>query len=106
MKKLTIDEKIEFWQKVLRYAKDRNIDFYVLTWNIFVNGTNGKYEITDDIDNITTRDYFRKSVKQMFVTYPDLAGIGVTTGENMHNADAAKKEDSVEQDIKIDKTNL
>jgi hypothetical protein len=35
------------------------------------------------MNNQTTRDYFRKSVKQMFLTYPDLAGIGVTTGENM-----------------------
>jgi len=92
-KKMTIDEKIEFWRKVMRYAKDRNIDFYVVTWNIFVNGTEGKYGITDDINNETTVDYFRKSVKQMFLTYPDLAGIGLTTGENMPKATFQQKED-------------
>ena len=92
LKKMTIDEKIEFWQKVMAYGKSRNIDFYVVTWNIFVNGTNGKYGITDQIDNPVTRDYFRKSVKQMFVTYPDLAGIGLTTGENMPKSNSVDKE--------------
>jgi len=93
LKKITIEEKIEFWRKVMRYAKERNIDFYVVTWNIFVNGTEGKYGITDDINNETTIDYFRKSVKQMFLTYPDLKGIGLTTGENMPKATFQQKED-------------
>lgn len=93
LKKMTIDEKIAFWRKVMRYAKDRNIDFYVVTWNIFINGTYGKYGITDEIDNETTIDYFRKSVKQMFLTYPDLKGIGLTTGENMRGANFSQKED-------------
>jgi hypothetical protein len=93
LKKMTIEEKIEFWCKVMRYAKERNIDFYVVTWNIFVNGTEGKYGITDDINNETTIDYFRKSIKQMFLTYPDLAGIGLTTGENMPDATFQQKED-------------
>ncbi len=93
LKKMTIEEKIEFWRKVMRYAKERNIDFYVVTWNIFVNGTEGKYGITDDINNEITIDYFRKSVRQMFLTYPDLAGIGLTTGENMPKATFQQKED-------------
>ena len=93
LKKITIDEKIAFWQKVMAYAKDRNIDFYIITWNTFTNGTYGKYGITDDLDNATTRDYFRQSVKQMFLTYPDLAGIGLTTGENMEGATFEEKED-------------
>lgn len=83
IKKISIEEKIAFWQKVMKYGKDRNVDFYFVTWNIFTYGTNGKYGITDRVDNPITIDYFRKSVKQMFVTYPDLAGIGLTTGENM-----------------------
>ena len=93
LKKITIEEKIEFWRKVMRYAKGRNVDFYVVTWNIFTYGTDAKYGITDDIDNETTVDYFRKSVKQMFLTYPDLAGIGLTTGENMPGARFSQKED-------------
>ena len=93
LKKISMDEKIEFWKKVMRYGKDRNVDFYVVTWNIFVYGTDGKYGITDDIDNEITRDYFRKSVEQMFLTYPDLRGIGLTTGENMPDAGTKEKED-------------
>ncbi len=93
LKKMTIEEKIHFWRKVMRYGKQRNVDFYFVTWNIFVNGTNGKYGITDSIDNQTTIDYFRKSIKQMFLTYPDLAGVGLTTGENMPKASFEQKED-------------
>lgn len=93
VKEISLEGKIEFWRRVMSYAKERNIDFYVVTWNIFVYGTDGKYGITDDINNPVSRDYFRKSVKQMFLTYPDLAGIGLTTGENMPGATTAEKED-------------
>ncbi|MCK4921280.1 MAG: hypothetical protein KAS71_09550 [Bacteroidales bacterium] len=91
--KISMDDKIKFWKKVMAYGKSRNVDFYVVTWNIFVNGANDKYGITDEIDNPITRDYFRKSVKQMFVTYPDLGGIGLTTGENMRDQSTKAKED-------------
>lgn len=93
VKKITMDEKIEFWKKVMAYGKSRNVNFYVVTWNIFVHGAKDKYGITDKIDNPITRDYFRKSVKQMFVTYPDLDGIGLTTGENMYGSSSEAKED-------------
>lgn len=93
IKEITIDEKIKFWKKVMAYAKNRNVTFYVVTWNIFVNGTDGKYGITDEIDNEVTRDYFKQSVKAMLKTYPDLGGIGITTGENMHNVPFNDKED-------------
>ena len=95
IKNISIEEKIKFWRKVMAYGKSRNIDFYIVTWNIFTNGTEGKYGITNDFRNEITRDYFRKSVKQIFDTYPDLKGIGVTTGENMKDADFAQKEEWV-----------
>ncbi len=93
LKEMTIDDKIAFWRAVMQYGKDRNVEFYVVTWNIFNNGTDGKYGITDDINNEITTDYFRKSVKQMFLTYPHLAGIGLTTGENMHGSNFEQKEE-------------
>jgi len=93
VKKITIEEKIDFWRKVMKYAKDRNVAFIVMTWNIFDWGINGKYGITEKLDNPVTKDYYRKSVKQMMVTYPDLAGIGLTVGENM----AGYKSDLKEQ---------
>ena len=70
----------------MQYAKDRNIEFYVVTWNIFTYGVDGKYGITDAIDNPKTVDYFRASVREMFRTYPLLRGIGLTAGENMGDA--------------------
>lgn len=92
VKKISIDDKIKFWREVMQYAKDRNISFYIVTWNIYTCGTNGKYGITDDIRNQVTKDYFRKSIKQLFITYPLLTGIGLTTGENMPGADLQDKE--------------
>ena len=92
IKKISIDEKILFWQQVMKYARDRNIDIIVMTWNIFDWGIDGKYGITEDLNNPVTRDYYRQSVKQMFLTYPDLAGIGLTVGENMVGYEPDEKE--------------
>lgn len=83
VRKMTIDQKIAFWRDVMQYAHDRGIEVYVFTWNIFVWGTEGKYGITASQTNPTTIDYFRKSIRQMFLTYPHLAGMGITAGENM-----------------------
>jgi hypothetical protein len=85
VKKITIDEKIQFWRKVMQYAQDRGIEVYLITWNIFVWGAEGKHGITSAQDNLTTIDYIRKSVREAILTYPLLAGIGVTAGEHMEN---------------------
>ena len=92
---MTIDEKIEFWRRVMAYAKSRNVEFWVINWNIFTYGAEGKYGIDNDINNPVTRDYFRKSVKAMVETYPDLAGIGLTPGENMRKHSMEQKEEWV-----------
>lgn len=91
VRKLGIGQKIEFWRRVMQYAHDRNIAFYVVTWNVYTYGTDGKYGITDSLDNPRTVDYFRASVREMFRTYPLLAGIGLTAGENMGDASAYYK---------------
>jgi hypothetical protein len=91
VREMSIDQKIAFWKRVMAYGKSRNVDFYVVTWNIFTYGTDGKYGITDNIENATTVDYFRQSVKQMLLTYPDLAGIGLTTGEICREQVSKKK---------------
>jgi hypothetical protein len=92
VRSLTIEQKIDFWRRVMQYAKDRNIDFYVITWNVFTYGTDGKYGITDAIDNPKTVAYMRASIREMFRTYPLLRGIGLTTGENMGDASFEAKE--------------
>jgi hypothetical protein len=83
VRKITIEDKIKFWQEVMNYANDRGIAVYLFTWNVFTWGVDGKYGITNDQTNSVTVDYFRKSVRKTLLTYPHLAGIGVTAGENM-----------------------
>lgn len=90
VKRLTIDEKIAFWRAVMDYAHDRGIEVYWFTWNVFTYGTDGQYGITDDLNNATTMDYFRKSVRETVLTYPRLAGMGITSGENMDHDDGTK----------------
>ena len=83
VKRLTIGQKIDFWRRVMQHAHDRNIAIHVVTWNIYTYGVDGKYGITDSLENPKTTEYFRASVREMFRTYPLLAGIGLTAGENM-----------------------
>lgn len=92
IKEMTIEEKIAFWQEVMQYAHDRGIEFHIITWNIFVWGADGKYGITHDVNNEVTIDYLRKSVRNLFETYPLLAGIGVTAGEHMPGLTPDEKE--------------
>jgi hypothetical protein len=93
VKRMSIDDKIRFWREVMQYAHDRGIEVYLFTWNIFVWGADGKHGITHAQDNPVTIDYFRKSVRETVLTYPLLAGIGITAGERMeHRKDEFSKE--------------
>ncbi len=102
IKTISIDEKIEFWQRVMHYAKKRGIDTYLITWNICPNSVAqpvhayhktygiklwdeqpGKYGISHQMNNPKTIAYYREAVKTFLLTYPDLKGIGVTAGEYM-----------------------
>lgn len=94
LKKITIEEKIKFWQGIMQYAGSRGVSCYVITWNAFIYGTEQSgYNFTDNMTDSKTIDYFRKSVKAMINTYPLLKGIGITAGENMDNPKGADKED-------------
>ncbi len=85
LKKMSIEEKMKFWQDVMDYAHDRGVDVYLFTWNVFTWSADGQYGITNDQTNPITVDYMRKSVRETLLTYPRLAGIGITAGENMQN---------------------
>jgi hypothetical protein len=87
VKRMSIDEKIAFWRRVMQHAEDRGIDVYLITWNVIVNGAEGKYGITDEQDNPKTIAYLRQCVRECLLTYPLLAGIGATAGENMEPRD-------------------
>ncbi len=83
IKKMPHAEKVKFWNDVIAYAQDRGIDVWWYVWNIHVYGSEEtKYGLTDSPDNATTKDYIRKSVTQLFHTYPKLKGLGMCPGEN------------------------
>jgi hypothetical protein len=93
VKRLSIEEKIEFWRWVMQHAADRGIQVYFFTWNVFTFGADGKHGITNDLANETTKKYFRASVREMVKTYPLLAGMGITAGEGMpEKMDSKEKE--------------
>jgi len=83
VKRITIDEKIAFWRRVMQYAYDRGIEVYLFTWNAFLFGAEGKHGITSQKASDRNIEYFRASVRQTIKTYPLLAGIGITAGEGM-----------------------
>ncbi len=83
VRRMTIEEKIEFWRWVMQQAADRGIRVYFFTWNVFTFGADGKHGITNDLGNQITKKYFRSSVREMVKTYPLLAGMGITAGEGM-----------------------
>jgi hypothetical protein len=82
---MTIEEKISFWNKVMKMGADRGISFYVFTWNIFTYGATGRQGITRRQDNDTTIAWFRAAVRETIKQYPLLRGIGITSGEGMEN---------------------
>jgi hypothetical protein len=93
VKRMTIDEKIEFWRWVMQQAAGRGIQIYFFTWNVFTFGAEGKHGITNDLGNDATKRYFRASVREMVKTYPLLAGMGITAGEGMpQSMDSRTKE--------------
>jgi hypothetical protein len=61
VKRITIDEKIEFWRWVMQQAADRGIRTYVFTWNVFTFGADGKHGITTDLNNEVTKRWLLDS---------------------------------------------
>ncbi len=98
VKELTIEEKIDLWKRIMDHAYDRGIELYIITWNIHMNGASGKYGIDESADNVIAKDYLRKSVEALFLTYPRLAGIGVTAGENMNELSNNEMSDDEKED--------
>ena len=102
LKRMTMKEKIAFWRKVTRHARERGIDVYFITWNVKLNsvappgwyreqnlkmGDRGKYGINNDQENPRTIAYLRMCTAKFLETYPDIKGLGITAGENMEDRD-------------------
>ena len=92
VKTMTIEEKIAFWRQVMAYGKSRNVDFYIVTWNIFDYGIDGKYGINDDPENETTIDYFRTERQSPDLDLPRSGRDRYHHGrEHAHNGSDGKK---------------
>lgn len=85
VRKMTITQKIKFWQDVMAYADSRGFEFLFFNWNVFTYGATGKHGITDGKEGATdpeTLDYMYKAMTKLLETYPDLDGFGMSVGEN------------------------
>ncbi len=82
VKRISLDDKIAFWQRVFDYAEDLGIEIYIFHWNIYTFGAEGKYGITDNGTNEKTIAYLRYCVRRFLETYPQVDGIGVAAGEH------------------------
>lgn len=86
LKKMTIQEKIQFWQDVIQYASDRGISVMIVTWNVFVYpilNNQTVHDVNISQANPATVAWVRESVRLTMATYGKLAGIGTDPGERM-----------------------
>ncbi len=93
-KSLTIENRILFWKRVMQHAKNRGFDFYFFNWNIVPEHVNTlekyKNDMTrGDLTDELTKKYLNSAIKKLLETYPDLAGFGVSPGDDMSDADPA-----------------
>jgi len=83
VKKISLNEKIAFWNRVFDNAEARGIEIYIFHWNIYTFGAKGKHGINDKPDNKKTIEYMRYCIGEFLKTYPQVDGIGVTAGEHV-----------------------
>ncbi|MDO8951125.1 MAG: hypothetical protein Q7U86_00795, partial [Draconibacterium sp.] len=86
-KKMSIQEKIDFWRQVMKLAHARGFEFLFFNWNVWVANANGKYGLANAETSDANKEYMYKSMVKLLETYPDLDGFGVTNGENKSNQD-------------------
>jgi len=91
VKRVSLNDKIAFWQKVFNYAEDHGIDIHVIHWNIYTFGAEGKYGITDDGKNQKTIAYIRYCITEFLKTYPQIDGMGVAAGEHFNIPKGARE---------------
>jgi hypothetical protein len=83
VRKISLDEKIAFWNRVFDLAEARGIEIHIFHWNIYTFGAKGRHGINDEPDNKKTIEYMRYCIGRFLETYPQVDGIGVTAGEHV-----------------------
>ncbi|MCJ7775686.1 MAG: hypothetical protein MUP08_04805, partial [Desulfobulbaceae bacterium] len=57
VKKISLHEKIAFWNRVFDLAEARGIEIHIFHWNIYTFGAEGRHGIDNMPDNETTIEY-------------------------------------------------
>jgi hypothetical protein len=98
------------FQTIIRMAKDRAIDTYIIPFNIFttpelvkahdlpVLNEERHFYIQGDTSE-TVKRYTRESVTQVLEEYPNLSGFGLTLGEGMAGMTPQEREDWMTETI-------
>lgn len=108
------DSEMKEWQTlfhgILRLAKEREIETYLVPFNIFVSPEFSKahnvamdnlehhFFVRGDTSEIIKR-YTRESVAQVLQEYPELRGFGLTLGEGMAGMTPQEREDWMKETI-------
>jgi len=72
---MNIDQRIEFWRKVIKYAHDRGFKFYLFCWNVDPDYAKDQYSfINKKESNLATIDYTNKSMTALLNISPELDG--------------------------------
>lgn len=99
-----LDEWKNLHHGIIKMAKERAIDTYIVPFNIFVSPEFSKahnvainnyyphYYVNGDTSEIVKR-YMREVIAQTLQEYPDLTGIGLTLGEGMAGMTPMQRED-------------
>ena len=94
----------KFWTTLFKMAKDREIETYLVNWNIFVSAEfakahnvcdyciQGKHFVPQGDTSAITKDFYKESIRDVLNTYPDLTGLGITLGEGMGNMTAEERQ--------------
>lgn len=102
----------EFWKGLFRMAKDRGIDTYIVSWNIFVPEAFTKeyggatYSLEDGSgfygegeNNKNIEAYTKDVVTLTLNKYKDLTGIGISLGERMGGMTSEERRDWADRTI-------
>lgn len=101
------DHEMQEWQTlfhaIMRMAKERAIDTYIIPFNIFVtkefaiahqvalDNLEHHFFVKGDTSSII-KQYTRECITQLLDEYPDLTGLGLTLGEGMGGMTPAQRE--------------
>jgi hypothetical protein len=92
-----------FWKSLFKMAKERNIETFIVNWNIAVSPEFAKAYDANQYSDLSenVKKYTKESVTQVIDEYPNLTGIGVTLADWMGTFDdkmtPQQREDWIEE---------